>query len=268
MQPFRYPERVVSDIVLEFTATSVDRFEAWQNVLQDVGFAREYGPSRGQPGYEEHERRAAQALDLLHPHLTAVERLVDPLHPHVYAQLESIHRSIGDAKQPAGRRRLGDIALDLSHVMNAIEVLLLGLIGPEGQSPAAFGHVEIPTQPYFEAWLRAATGSTNLVPSIESTQTISWRTARAYLLPVQAEKVAALEPRDVPFEACCDVLRRWNARSTSKVWVGATDPAERHRYEDWQPVFFEGLVQLRAGLKDIAERDEIYLGWTTWYGYE
>jgi len=128
--------------------------------------------------------------------------------------------------------------------------------------------VEIPTQPYFEAWLRAATSCTNLVPNLESTQTISWRTDRAYLLPVQAEKVSALEPKDVSFAACCDVLRRWNTRSTSKVWIGATDPAERHRYEDWQPCFFEGLVQLRAGLQDIADRDEIYLGWTTWYGYE
>jgi hypothetical protein len=258
----------VSDIVLEFTATSSDRFQAWQNVLQEVGFAGETGPAHGQPGYEEHQQQAAQALHLLQPHLDGLARRVDTLHPHVLAQMESIQRSLEDSKEPASSRRLGDVSLDLSHVMNSIEVLLLGLIGPEGQSPVAFGHIEIPTQPYFEAWLTAATGCKNLIPNIESTQTIAWRTDRAYLFPGQAQQAAAFEAREVPFEMCCDVLRRWNAGSTSQGWIGATDPAERHRYEDWQPCFTEGLVQLQAGLSEIADRGEIYLGWTTWYGYE
>jgi hypothetical protein len=258
----------VSDIVLEYTSATPRRFKLWQDVLRDVGFARDYGPAPGQPGYDEHQQRSARAVALLQPHLDALPKVVDAQHPHVLAMMESIVRSLESARQPAWLRELGDVSLDLSQVMDGIEVLLLDLIGPEGQSPVARGQVELPTQPYFTAWLVASTGCPNLVPSLDATQAIGWRTDRAYLYPAQAKAVSELEPRDVTFEACCDVLRTWNARSSTKVWIGSADPTERHRYDAWQAAFTEGLVQLQSGLAETVERGEIYLGWTTWYGYE
>jgi len=258
----------VSDIVLEYTSVSPARFERWRNVLRDVGFARDYGPAAGQPGYEEHERQAARAIELLQPHLNAMTDVVDTRHPHVLAQMESILRAHESSKQPAHRRTLGSISLDLSTMMDSIEVLLLNLIGPEGQSPIGPGQIELPTQPFFEAWLAASTGCLNLLPNIESTQTIAWRTHRAYLLPHQVKAVAEMEARDVSFRTCCAVLQRWNSRSSTKVWVGAEDPAEQHRYDLWQAAFTEGLVRLQMGLSETAEQGEVYLGWTTWSGYE
>lgn len=258
----------MSDILLEYTGTTPERFEAWQNVLLDVGFARAYGPSPGQPGYDAWIRQAAQAIDLLQPHLDVVARRVEIGHPFVTARLEAIQRSLEDATQPLRSRKLGDVGLDLSHIMDDVEVLLLGLIGPEGQSPVGRCSVEVPTQPYLAAWLRAATGTPNLVPNAESTQVLSWRTDRAWLPPAQAGQLAELEPRDVSYEACCSVLRRWNDRSSTKVWIPSSDPQESRRYEEWQVCFVEALHQLQSGLGEIAERGEVYLGWTTWTGYE
>lgn len=258
----------MSDIVLEYTSIPPARFDRWRNVLRDVGFARGYGPSEGQPGYREYERQAARAIELLQPHLNAMTDVVDTRQPFVLAHMESILRAYESSRQPADRRDVGDVSLDLADMMSSLEVLLLNLIGPEGQSPIGPGQIELPTQPYFEAWLAASTGCLNLLPNVESTQTIAWRTDRAYLLPHQVRKIAEMEARDVSFRTCCAILQRWNSRSSTKVWVGSEDPAEQHRYEIWQAAFTEGLVQLQAGLTEAADRGEVYLGWTTWSGYE
>src|SRR5438105_4353991 len=59
----------VSDSFIEYTGVPADRFALWEDILKDVGFARGYGPGHGRPGYEEHERQAAQAIEQLWTHL-------------------------------------------------------------------------------------------------------------------------------------------------------------------------------------------------------
>lgn len=258
----------MSDSFLEYAGVPPGRFDLWQNVLRDVGFARGYGPAHGLPGYSEYQRQAAQAIDLLWPHLELLPRHVDPRDPHIAAQLESIRRAIESSRNPTKERRVGDVSLDLSWVMDSLEVLLLGLIGSEGQSPVAPRRAEIPLQSFLPAWLVLATGCPNLLPGPAATQTVSWRTPRAYLLPSQMRDLLELPPREVSPEECRTLIESWNAHAEIKLWVGTLDRAQRDHYAACQARFREVWEQLRSDLKGHAQRGEIYVGWTAWYGYE
>jgi hypothetical protein len=172
------------------------RFELWRDILRDVGFARDYGPSHGQRGYEEHQKLSRQAIEQLWPHLDVLSRLVPD-------DLSHIHRSIESARKPQRRRALGDVSLDLSHAMSAIEDLVFGKPVSE----------EIPTGREFEDWL------TKHLPGHE----IAWRKPRSYLLPEEFPELPPVSPL---------------------------------------------VERLRARLKDFAQRDEVYVGWIAWYGYE
>lgn len=186
----------MSDNVFEYAGVPRARFELWRDILRDVGFARDYGPAHGKPGWEAHQKLSRQAIEQLWPHLDVLSRLVKD-------DLSSIHRSIERARAPQHRRSLGDVSLDLSHAMGDIERLILGEPVRE----------EIPNDGAFEEWLKRH------LPGHD----IAWRQARSYLLPEEFPELPAGSP----------VVER-----------------------------------LRARLKDFARRDEVYVGWIAWYGYE
>lgn len=261
-----YPP-AVSDSAFEYAGVSVERLSTWEDILKDVAFAQ-YGPARGQPGHDEYQRHAAQALEQLWTHLALLPRLLDEKQPHVAAYLTSIRRTVEREAPPPPRKRWMDAGLDLSHVMNTLEALLLGLIGPKGQSPFPPCSAELPTQPYFPAWLALRSGSADLLPSPSATRIISWRTARAAVGPDAAREILAREPRTVPVNECRALIDRWNQSSQTQTYLGAADDAERGRYDEWQRRFEEVYQQLTADLRRFADRGEVYLGWTAWYGYE
>ena len=146
----------------EYAGVPRPRFELWRDILRDVGFARDYGPSHGQPGYEEHQKLSRQAIEQLWPHLDVLARLVPD-------DLSSIHRSIESARAPQHRRKLGDVSLDLSHAMNDLERLILGKPRSE----------PIRNDGSWEAWLERH------LPGRE----IRWRFARRFVLPEEAPVV-------------------------------------------------------------------------------
>ena len=52
----------VSDSAFEYAGVPAERFAMWEDILQDVGFARGYGPAHGKPGFEDYQLKATQAL--------------------------------------------------------------------------------------------------------------------------------------------------------------------------------------------------------------
>jgi hypothetical protein len=227
----------VSDSAFEYGGVSAEHLATWEDILKDVGFARDAGPARGQPGHEDHQRRATQAMELLWTHLALLPRLLDETHPHVGAYLQSIRRVIGREEPPPPRKRWMDPALDLSHVMSTLEALLLGLIGPQGQSPFPPCSAEIPTHPPFDAWLAIRAGSADLLPGPAARRVVSWRTPRAVVSPEDARKI---------LDGAADRGR---------------DAGEQRRFE-------EVYAQLTADLKRFADRGDFYIGWTTRYAPE
>src|SRR3954466_2776260 len=179
-RPVGYPPPV-GDSVFEYGGVSADRLAAWEDVLKDVAFPRGDDPGRGKPGHEEYQRRATQALEQLWTHLALLPRLVDETHPHVAAYLTSIRKTVEREAPPPPRRRWMDAGLDLSHVMNTQEALLLGLIGPKGQSPHAPCSAEPPPPPSSPAWLALGAGSAELLPGPAARRTVSWRRERAVI---------------------------------------------------------------------------------------
>jgi hypothetical protein len=152
--------------------------------------------------------------------------------------------------------------------MSTLEALLLGLIGPDGQSPAAPYAHEIPTQSYFEGWLACVARSADLLPGPAAARTVSWRFPRAVVLPPQAKEIAERKAKDVPLEEVRALIEHWHRKSTSKPSLAAVDDEERARYEDWQRRFREVFAKLQTDLRRFATQGRIYLGWTAWYGYE
>lgn len=258
----------VGDSVFEYVGVSADRLATWEDVLKDVAFARGDDPGRGKPGHEEYQRRATQALEQLWTHLALLPRLVDETHPHVAAYVTSIRKTVEREAPPPPRRRWMDAGLDLSHVLNTLEALLLGLIGPQGQSPFPPGRAEIPTQPYFPAWLALRAGSADLLPGPAARRIVSWRRDRAVVDPRAALEIVDRKPRSVTLDECRALIDHWNRKSPTAVYLGAADDAERGRYDGWQRRFEEVYGQLCADLKDYAGRGEFTLGWTAWYGDE
>jgi hypothetical protein len=258
----------VSDSAFEYGAVSAERFAMWEDILKDVGFARGYGPAHGKPGFEDYQLKATQALEQLWTHLALLPRLVDESHPHVAAYLKSVRRTVEREAPPPPRKRWMDAGLDLSHVMNTLEALLLGLIGPQGQSPHPPCSAEIPTQPYFEAWLALRAGSPDLLPGPAARRVVSWRTERAVVGPKDAKEIVDRKPRAVTIDECRALIDDWNRRSTTQRYLGPSDASERVRYEEWQDRFEEVYAQLTADLKRFSERGELYIGWTAWYGHE
>ena len=180
----------MSDLRFEYAGVPRRRFELWRDILRDVGFARDYGPSSGQAGYDEHQKRSKRALEQLWPHLEVLERLVaDPV------ELSNIRRYIENARGPQHRRTMGDISLDLSHAMSSIERLVLGEIV----------HEEIPNDPSFEEWLKRH------LPGRE----IAWRTSRSYVLP---EEIPDVPPDSPLVERLRENLRAFASRGD--VYVG------------------------------------------------
>jgi len=258
----------VGDSVFEYGGVSTERLATWEDILKDVAFARGDGPGRGKPGHEEHQRHATQALEQLWTHLALLPRLVDETHPHVAAYLTSIRKTVEREAPPPPRRRWMDAALDLSHVMNTLEALLLGLVGPQGQSPHAPCSAEIPTQPYFLAWLALRAGSADLLPGPSARRIVSWRTERAVVAPQAAMEIVGRKPRSVTLDECRALIDHWNRKSPPAVSLGPADDAERARYDDWQRRFEEVYAQLTADLSGTAGRGDRYIGWTAWYGDE
>ena len=226
----------------EYAGVAPDRLGAWQDVLRD-----------------------ARSLDQLWPYLESVPRLVDAAHPHVAAYLLSLRRFV---EPPRGRKHPPDPGLELIHAIDTFEVLLLGLIGPEGQSPHAPCSAELPNQPYFEAWLARAMDHPNLLPGPGATQGVGRRQPRAWLRPAQVRALAGTRPRPVDFDACRAQIREWNAASDVERFLGPPDDAERARYAGWQARFQEVADRLRADLAAFASRGEAYVGWMTWIGDE
>jgi hypothetical protein len=161
-----------------------------------------------------------------------------------------------------------DAGLDLSHVMNTLEALLLGLIGPQGQSPHPPCSAGIPTQPYFPAWLALRAGSADLLPGPAARRIVSWRTERAVVDPQAALEIVGRKPRSVTLDECRALLDHWNRKSPTAVSFGSADDAERGRYDEWQRRFEEVHAQLTADLSRFAGAGDLYLGWTAWYGDE
>jgi len=257
----------VSDSFLEYSGVPADRFALWEDILKDVGFARGNGPGRGRPGYEEHERESGQAIELLWTHLALLPRHVDVGNPFVAAYLKSIDRTVELARGENGPKA-SSLSLSLSHVMSTLEALLLGLIGRDGQSPVAPHSLEIPTQPYTEAWLALAAGTPDLLPGPAVKRVVAWRTNRAVVLPSQAIEIAGGKPREAGLDDCRALIERWSRTSLITRRVGPTDDDERRRFDEWQKRFREVLAQMKLDLRRFAERGEIYLGWSAWYGYE
>jgi len=264
---FRVTLEVVSDSFIEYTGVPADRFALWEDILKDVGFARGYGPGHGRPGYDEHERRAGQAIEQLWTHLALLPRHLDMNNQFVAAYLKSIDKTV-DLARGANGVKASSLSLSLSHVMSTLEALLLGLIGPEGQSPAAPHTLEIPTQPYTEAWLAIATGSGDLLPGPGVKRVVAWRTNRAVVLPAQAKEIATAKPREAGLDECRALVEEWNRTSTVIRQVGAADDDERTRFDGHQKRFREVLAQMKLDLRRFAERGDVYLGWSAWYGYE
>jgi hypothetical protein len=257
----------VSDSFIEYSGVSADRFALWEEILKDVGFARGYGPGHGRPGYEEHERQAGQAIELLWTHLALLPRHIEAGNPFVAAYLKSIDKTVELARGEHGSKA-SSLSLSLSHVMNTLEALLLGLVGREGQSPAAPHSLEIPTQPYTEAWLALATGTADLLPGPAARRVVAWRTHRAVVLPPQANEIAKEKPQEAGFDDCRALVERWNRTSTLSRKLGPGDDDERRRFDGCQARFREVLAQMKLDLRRFSERGEIYLGWSAWYGYE
>jgi hypothetical protein len=157
----------VSNSFFEYAGVPRPRFELWRDILRDVGFARDYGPAHGQPGWEEHQKQSRQAIEQLWPHLEVLARLVPD-------DLSHIHRSIADARASQHKRKLGNVALDLSHAMDSIETLILGKPRSE----------PIKNDGVWEAWLERH------LPGRE----IKWRVARRYVLPGEAAAFPAGPP--------------------------------------------------------------------------
>jgi len=251
----------VSDCFFEYAGVPAERLEFWKDILKDVSFARGYGPSAGRPGHEEHERKSAQAIELLWTHLALLPRHLDLNHRPVALYLDSLNRTVEQSRSGAPRRS-GRVSLDFSHLMNLLESLLLGLIGPEGQSPFAPHRVEIPTRPYFAAWLAAATGSADLLPGPAAARIVAWRTNRAVVLPAQAKDIAAGKPRNATLDDCRRVIEDWNRRSPSGQHPEPAPDDERARFVGWENEFRPVLAQLKLDLRRFADRGETYVGWT------
>jgi len=258
----------VGDSFIEYAGVSPERLATWEDILKDVAFARGYGPAHGKPGYDEYQRRAAQALEQLWTHLALLPRLVDETHPHVAAYLTSIRKTVEREAPPPPRKRWMDAGLDLSHVMSTLEALLLGLIGPQGQSPHPPCSAEIPTQPYFPAWLALRSGSADLLPGPAARRVVSWRSDRAVVDPKAAREIVDRKPRAVSLDECRALIDHWNHKSSTAVYLGPADDAERDRYDGWLRRFEAVYVQLTADLSRYAGRGDFYLGWTAWYGTE
>lgn len=166
------------------------RFELWLDILRDVGFARDYGPAHGKPGYEEHQKLSRQAIEQLWPHLDVLRKLVKD-------DLSSIHRAIESARAPQRKRSLGDVSLDLSHAMSDIERLVLGEIVRE----------EIPNDRSFPDWLEKH------LPGRE----IAWRVTRRWLPPESFPELPAGGPVVERLRAALQSFAR-----EDKVYVGWT----------------------------------------------
>jgi len=251
----------VSDSAFEYGGVSPAKLAMWEDLLHDVGFARDPGPSRGRPGHEEAQRLAAQALEQLWTHLALLPRLLDGSHPHVAAYLNSVTRTVEREAPPPPRKRWIDAGLDLSHVMNSLEALLLGLIGPDGQSPHPPRAAELPTPPCFEAWLSLRTGSADLLPGPAARRVVSWRRPRAIVDALQAKEILGRGPRAVSFDDCRALHEKWHP-------AAPISPDDRGRYDEWQRRFEEVAAQLTADLRVYAERGDCYVGWMAWYGHE
>jgi hypothetical protein len=244
----------VGDSFFEYGGVAPERFGLWEDVLQDV-----------KP--EQDPRRARQAIEQLWPHLEALKRLVDASSSHTAVYLESIQRSIESARADQKNRRHGDVSLDLFQAVESIERLLLGLIGPAGQSPVAPRSVEIPLTPLFESWMFLATGCANLVPNPASKQTIQWQQTRAFLRPAQVKALAVAEVRDVAVDDCRAQIEAWNDTEAVKRGLASIED-DRRTYGAVNARFREVLSGFQADLKAYASRGEGYIGWTAWYGYE
>lgn len=258
----------VSDSAFEYGGVPAARLAVWEEILRDVGFARELAPAHRKPGHDDHQRLAAQALEQLWTHLALLPRHVNEKDPFVAAYLKSIRRTVEREAPPPPRRRWMDAALDLSHVMNALEALLLGLIGPQGQSPHPPYSAELPAQPYFEAWLSLRSGSPDLLPGPEARRSVSWRTPRALVPPIEALQILGRQARAVTFDDCRALIDRWNRGSSRQRFLAPADDAERGRFGQYQKRFEEAYAQLSGDLRRIAERGDVYMGWTAWYGHE
>lgn len=257
----------MSDRFIEYAGVPADRFALWEDILKDVGFARGHGPGHGRPGDEEHQRQAAQAIELLWTHLALLPRHVDVGNPHVAAYLTSIDKTVALARGESGPKAASQ-SLSLSHLMTTLEALLLGLIGPDGQSPAAPHSLEIPNQPYTEAWLALAAGSADLLPGPAAKRIVAWRTNRAVVLPAQAKEIASGKPREAGLDECLALIDHWNRKATVLRAVGPGDDPARTQFEAWQKRFREVLAQMKLDLHRFAGRGEVYVGWVAWYGYE
>lgn len=257
----------MSDRFIEYAGVPAARFALWEDILKDVGFARGYGPGHGRPGDEEHQRHAGQALDALWTHLALLPRHLDLNNRFVPAYLKSIEKTV-DLARGEGGPRASSQSLSLSHVMSSLEALLLGLIGPEGQSPAAPHALEIPDQPYTEAWLALASGTADLLPGAAAKRIVAWRTNRAVVLPAQAKEIAAGKPLEAGFDDCRALLEQWNRESPVQRAVGPADDAARALFDGWQPRFRAVLAQMKLDLHRFAERGDVHVGWIAWYGYE
>lgn len=223
----------------EYAGVTPERLATWQDVLRD-----------------------ARSIDQLWPYLESVPRLLDARHPHAAAYLDSLRRLI----EPPRARKTQDPALTLAHAVDTFEVLLLGLIGPEGQSPHAPRSAELPNQPYFETWLALAFGHAGLLPGPDAAPIASVRRPpRACLRPAQVKALAARYPRGA---VDVEVLRARLTASNAGRFLVSLDAAERARYERWETRFREVAERLHADLGAFAARGEAYLGWMTWTGDE
>lgn len=254
----------MSDSFFEYTGVTPARLQVWEEILQEVGHARGYGPGHGKPGDEEHQRISSQAIDQLWTHLALLPKHLDTTDPFTNVYLKSLDDTV-EVARAAGTARA---SLALSHVMSTLEALLLGLIGPEGQSPVAPYAHEIPTQPYFDGWLACVAKTADLLPGPAATRTLSWRFARAVVPPAQAKQIAERKVRDVPLDEVRALVEQWHRKSDNKPFLGKVDDEERERYADWQHGFREVYSKLQSDLRRFAAQGRIYLGWTAWYGYE
>ena len=166
----------------EYCGVPRPRFGLWRDILGDVEVARDYGPDRLKPGYEEHQKRCRQAIEQLWPHLDILSRLVPD-------DLSHIHRSIADARALQRYRKVGDVSLDLSHAMSSIETLILGKPVQE----------EIPNDGSFAEWLERHLKG----------REIAWRQRRSYLLP---EEFPELPPGPPVVERLRAALQAFAAR--------------------------------------------------------
>jgi hypothetical protein len=228
------------------------------DAVRDVEFARGYGPTHAQPGYDKHIAKCRDALQLLQPYVDGLES-----GPHA----DACRRAIKDGLAK-GRRTHGDAALDLTWCMSGLEAALLGLIGPQGQTPYPQHQIGLPLQPYFEDWLVTVTECPDLIPHPHSTQLVGWHTyVRAWLSPAQIAKLPATEP-DLSYDGCRAAIERANRKRMAHLWIGAPSDIEHAAYNNYQKRFREVLAELRRDLAEFAARGLAYVGWTAYYGYE